>query len=153
MAATFRTTTDIDAPPEVVWRHLCDLDRWPEWMNGLVAVERTDQGELGVGSGWVETRRMFGREASETFEITRFEPPTALDLYVDGSKGASGKGRYDFEYRLVPREGGTRMEVDASIDMPGWFAQLMSRLMLRGFRRAIEKDHRAFQQHVEAHAG
>jgi uncharacterized protein YndB with AHSA1/START domain len=39
----------IDAPTEVVWRLLTDLDAWPRW--GLtVAGAQLDGGELGAGS-------------------------------------------------------------------------------------------------------
>ena len=40
----------IDAPPEVVWRVLIDVERWPEWTPTTDRIERLDEGEFRLGS-------------------------------------------------------------------------------------------------------
>jgi carbon monoxide dehydrogenase subunit G len=139
----------IDASPDRVFAAMIDSDGYQHWMNGFVRVEKLTQGPFGVGTEWRETRRMFGREASEVFEVTACEAPSRLGLRVDGTRGASRKGEYRFEYVLVPEGTGTRVRLTGAIDMPGWFAGLMTRLFAGVFKKAIDKDMKALKQHIE----
>jgi uncharacterized protein YndB with AHSA1/START domain len=41
-------TVEIGAPPESVWQHIADHERWPEWFAALAKVEVTGEG-AGVG--------------------------------------------------------------------------------------------------------
>ncbi len=40
----------IDAPPEVVWRVMTDVERWPEWTLTAERIERLDEGDFRLGS-------------------------------------------------------------------------------------------------------
>jgi hypothetical protein len=102
-----------------------------------------------VGTEWRETRRMFGREASEVFAVTACEAPSRLSLLVDGKRGASRKGEYRFEYVLSPEGTGTSVRLNGQIDMPGWIAGLMTRMFIGMFKKAHDKDMRALKQHIE----
>jgi uncharacterized protein YndB with AHSA1/START domain len=35
----YRTSIEIDAPPEAVWAVLADVERWPEWTKSMQHVE------------------------------------------------------------------------------------------------------------------
>jgi carbon monoxide dehydrogenase subunit G len=149
MPASLTSELHIDASPDRVFAAMTDLDGYQHWMNGFVGVEKLTQGPVGAGTEWRETRRMFGREASEVFEVTAYEAPSRLGLRVDGTRGASRKGEYRFDYRLVPEGSGTRVCLSGAIDMPGWFAGLMTRMFAGAFKKAIDKDMKALKQHVE----
>lgn len=149
MPASMTSEFHIDAPPDRVFAAMTDFDGYGHWMNGFVGVEKLTQGPFGVGTEWRETRRMFGREASEVFEVTACEPPSRLNLRVDGTRGASRKGEYRFEYQLSPEGTGTRVRVNGQIHMPGWIAGLMSRMFAGMFKKALDKDMQALKQHVE----
>lgn len=149
MPASMTSELQIDASPDRVFAAMIDFDGYQHWMNGFVGVEKLTEGPFGVGTEWRETRRMFGREASEVFEVTACEAPSRLGLRVDGKRGASRKGEYRFEYVLSPEGTGTRVRLNGQIDMPGWFAGLMARMFVGMFKKAIDKDMQALKQHVE----
>lgn len=149
MAVTFSTATYVEAPPSAVFAGLVDLDSWKQWMPGLVSIEMLTPRPLGVGTEWLETRRMFGKDASEHFRITRWEPPHRLDLLIDGSKGTSGRGQYRFTYELMPERSGTNLELTGDVRMPGLWG-LFGRLMIGSFKKACHKDLEALKTHLEA---
>lgn len=65
---------EVAAPAETVWAIVTDLDRTAEVISSIVALERTDGGDgFGVGTAWKETRVMFGREATESMEVTEID--------------------------------------------------------------------------------
>jgi uncharacterized protein YndB with AHSA1/START domain len=46
----FTAAQDINAPPEKVFRILCDVERWPEWTPTMIRVQRLDHGAFGIGA-------------------------------------------------------------------------------------------------------
>ena len=154
MSLTFSSDVEIKAKPEAFFAAFRDISGWGAWKEGLVSTERLTSGAFGVGTRWSETRTMFGREASEVFEVTAWEPPRALALYVDGRKGTTGRGEYRFRYELEPQAGGaTRVRLRGEVDMPGWFAWLIGRLFVGSFRKACERDLLALKAHLERKRG
>jgi uncharacterized protein YndB with AHSA1/START domain len=149
MASTFSTSVYIEAPPAVVFDRLTNLDGMGEWMPGFVRVEKLTPGPLGVGSEFRETRRMFGKEATEHFRVTRVEAPDRIDMLIDGSKGASGRGEYAFVFELVPERTGTNLEMTGDIRMPGIWG-LVSRFMVGTFKKSCHKDLEALKAHLES---
>ena len=45
-----RTTIDIQAPLERVWKTIRDIEHWPEWTLTIISVQPLDRGPLAVGS-------------------------------------------------------------------------------------------------------
>jgi uncharacterized protein YndB with AHSA1/START domain len=149
MAANFATSVYVEAPPPVVFSALSQIERWKDWLPNLVAVEKLTPGPFGSGTEWRETRKMFGKDASEHFRVTRYEPTSRLDIFVDGSKGTSKRGEYRFTYELVPERGGTNVELTGEIRMPGLW-KLFSKLMVGTFKKVCHKDLEALKQHLES---
>jgi hypothetical protein len=46
----FTAALDINAPPEKVFRILCDVERWPEWTPTMTSVKRLERGAFGIGA-------------------------------------------------------------------------------------------------------
>lgn len=149
MAATFATAVYIESPPPVVFEALTDLDGAAQWMPNFVRAEKLTPGPMAKGSEWRETRRVFGKESTEHFRVTRFERPSRLDLQVDGSKGSSKRGEYLFVFELVPERTGTTLELTGEIRMPGIWG-LFSRFMKKMFRKACHDDLEALKKHLES---
>jgi uncharacterized protein YndB with AHSA1/START domain len=137
------------APPERVFRALTDLDRAGEWLPGHVSAVKHGGDGFGVGTQWRETRKVFGREATEQFEVTEMDPPRRLGLRVDGTKGASKRGEYLFTYVLTPRDGGTDVVLDGEIRGMGKVWELLGRLMAGLFRKNIVKDMQAMDDYLK----
>lgn len=149
MARSFHTELLVEVPAHAVTDALTAFAKWKEWMPGLVAVVPETSGPFGIDTVWVETRRMFGREASETFRVTAYEPGRHLALYVDGALGSSKRGEYTFQYDLEPAEQGTRVVFSGTIDMPGFGFRLLGGLLLGSLRKACERDLAALKWYLE----
>lgn len=98
------TQIDIAAPPDQVWRHLADLDSYPEW-NPFVT--RAD-GTLAVGSRiTILLEPPGGRPMQFRPRVTVLEPGVTLEWL--GRLGIPGlfDGRHRFD--LSPTAEGTRL--------------------------------------------
>jgi uncharacterized protein YndB with AHSA1/START domain len=148
MAISFSVEQFMDAPPDQVFDAMADLDGAKHWMPGLVSLDRLDAGALGPGSRWKETRKVFGKEAFEVFEVTEFVRPSRLGLRVDGSQGTSGRGEYLFQYYLEPENSGTHVWLDGEIrGLSGLYA-FLGRLMVISFKKACAKDLQALSAYL-----
>lgn len=96
VAIAFQLSERMNAPVECVFGAMTSIDEAADWLPGAGRIENVTGGELKVGSVWRETRNMFGREATEEFEVTEIVPNERLGLYVDGTKGSSQSGEYRF---------------------------------------------------------
>lgn len=138
--ATIESTVRVHAPPHRVFEAITDLKNAPSRVSAIKRLELLTDGPMGVGTRFRETRVMFGREASETMEVTRFDPGRSYDLF------ASSCGcEYRSTVRVDAAPGGASdltMTFDAR---PVTFsAKVMSFLMNAFLRRAVckavEKD-------------
>lgn len=148
MAVEFTVQQRFPNAPDRVFQALTDLEGVAKWMPGFVKIEILSEGAFGVGTQWRETRKLFGKEATEQFEVTRFEPPTGLGLRVDGSKGTSKRGEYLFDYQLAPQNGGTEVTLNGAIRGLGRIAGLISRLFVGTLKKACVKDLSALATHL-----
>lgn len=114
----------ISAPPEDVFRAASDFARAPERIRGILKVEMLTGGPVGKGTRFRETRRLFGREASEEMEVIEFEAPRRYVL------GAESHGcRYRTELAFEPRGSGTDVRMTFGATPLTFFAKVMSVLM------------------------
>ena len=149
MSIEFQVTEILPGPPERAFQALTDIDNAPRWIPDIVAVERVGDVRQGVGMRWRETRKMRGKEATEEIEVTHYHPPSHLGLRIDGTRGTLGRGRYNFDYKLAQRVGGTEVRMTGRIDgllpsMLRWMGPLLSGL----YKRECGKDLRALAQHL-----
>ena len=149
MSIEFTIEQPFSQPPDRVFAALTDLEGVAHWMPGFVRIERLTDGAFGLGTEWRETRKMFGREATEQFEVTMHEPPGRLVLRIDGTKGSSRKGEYLFEYGVRPaNEGGSILTMHGEIRGLGPVARFIGKLMIGSLRKACLKDLQALAAHL-----
>jgi carbon monoxide dehydrogenase subunit G len=129
----------IDAPPGRVWAIITDIDRSPEVVSGIEAVEVIEGDSFGVGTAWRETRTMFGKRVTEEMRV------------IDVSDGAS--------YTVESRSGGTTYRSVMAVDADGdgsllrmsfsaqagstvsrMFSSTVGKLFEGGTRKALEQD-------------
>lgn len=99
-----QVSIDIEVPVERVYSRLLDFERHGDFSEGLAEVRQTTPGPIGVGSRFRAEERVPGRYTSWS-EITRLEEPRliAWKAWVEGVM------RTEWEFRLSPLEGGTRL--------------------------------------------
>lgn len=119
-------TCDVQLPvtPERVFGVLADLTGLPKRIPGIRRIEVETPEPVGVGTRFRETRVMFGREATERFEITRLTTNRAMKLVCE-SCGC----RYEVDYLLSPDGSGTRLVLSYTITPLTFFARMVGRLM------------------------
>ena len=104
---------DVAASPEEVWRVLTDLDHAAETLSGVSRVELLTEGPYTVGTRWRETRKMFGKEATEEMRVTAVEAPARTTVEAD-SAGVN----YVTVFTLTPTGDGTRLAMAFTARQP-----------------------------------
>ena len=91
----FLTTWILDAPCEVVWNVLHEVERWPEWWRGVERVEKLRDGdEDGVGSVFAQRwRSALPYTVAFDIETTKVEPPLVLEGRATGELEGVGRWR------------------------------------------------------------
>jgi uncharacterized membrane protein len=144
MARTEHTVV-VERPPEEVFAVLTDLTNLPEWQSGAVGV-RGLEGDLGVGSTYVQELKFLGKRLEAAIEVTEFEPGRCFSL-----RTRSGPIPFRVRHTLEPADGGgtTRLRVELEGE-PGGLFKLAESLVMRNARRQLEGDFAALKQLVEA---
>jgi len=104
---------EVAASPEEVWRVLTDLDHAAETLSGVSRVELLTDGPYTVGTRWRETRKMFGKEATEEMRVTAVEAPARTTVEAD-SAGVN----YVTVFTLTPAGDGTRLAMAFTARQP-----------------------------------
>jgi hypothetical protein len=99
----------IQAPPPVVFAHLEDFHRWPEWSpwegRDPQMMREYEGAEAGVGAAYHWNGNDQVGEGRMT--ITESAPPSRLDIRLDFIKPFAATNQCAFT--LVPEDGGTRV--------------------------------------------
>lgn len=133
-----RLDTIVDAPVETVFTLASDVPNYDKHIRGITRVKLLTDGPIGVGTRFAETRLMFGREHTETMEITQFEPDRRFTL-VANSCGC----RYESAFDFAPVDHKTRLTFSFSATPLTFMARLMSplgNLMAKSMRKMIQAD-------------
>lgn len=149
MATSFQVDIWLDAPPGRVYEEITNIAEADRWMKNLLRTELLTEGTFAVGTRWREIRRMFGKEASEEFEVTECQPGNSFTVLVDGAKGSTGQGEFVFEHKLKDHQGGTALTIDATIKSTSWMGKIFSPLMKGAFRKAMINDLENFKTFIE----
>jgi carbon monoxide dehydrogenase subunit G len=139
MAGVQHTVT-IAATPQRVWDVVGDVERWPERVPTVDAVERLDDGPLAVGS---RTRLQQPRLSAEVWTVTELVAGSSF-TWVSRSPGVTVTATHLVE----PQPGGTRLTLGVTVSGPmsglGW---LMTRSLTR---RYVETEAAAMKQAAES---
>ncbi|MBS4198113.1 SRPBCC family protein [Bacillus sp. FJAT-49732] len=140
MSICFEVIRTVQVSKQKAYTGLLDLDSAKHWMNGLVRIKRLDQGPLKVGSQWKETRKMFGKEASEHFEVVELNEPDKIVLRCDGTKGTTGKGEFVFTYILTSTDNYTEISLNGEINGLTGLSKFFGKMISGTFKKACAKD-------------
>ena len=114
----------VEASPQEVFAVAADFPNAARVIQAIETMQMLTEGPVGVGTRFRETRKMFGKEATEVMEVAVFEPPHRYVLHAEshGSKYVSG---LTFE----PEDAGTRVTMHFDAEPLSFFAKVMSFLM------------------------
>lgn len=149
MSIRFEVKRTIGVSKEKAYTGLLDLDSAKNWMQGLVRIERLEEGPLQVGSQWKETRKIFGKEASEHFEVVELNEPDKIVLRCDGTKGTTGKGEFLFTFIIDSSGGHSEVTLDGEIRGLTGLSKLFGKMMAGTFKKACAKDLDALKSYLE----
>ena len=127
----FQTTAKIRLPPQVVFEYITNLDNTPQWLPGVMSVEKLTEGPVSVGTRYRETRQAIGREVQGhvEMEVTRFDPPRRFATSFD-------QGGYETTYSYsLARDGlGTKVTLECEVEGRGW-KSLLAPLAAKAMQR------------------
>jgi hypothetical protein len=138
MMANMSVSREVAAPPEQVFARAADFANAPRIFESILAVEMLGPEPVGTGTRFRETRRMFGREATEEMEVVAFEPPRRYALAAE-NHGA----RYESTLLCEPIAGGTKVTLVFAVQPLTFMARLMgllTRPMIKAMAKACAKD-------------
>lgn len=107
----------VAAPPAEVFAACADFAGAPGRIAEIIRVELLTPGPVGVGTRFRETRKLFGKEATETMEVVAFDPPRGYEL-----RAASGGNEYHTRFAFVPDGAGTRVDAEFHARPARWWA-------------------------------
>jgi carbon monoxide dehydrogenase subunit G len=148
MPLQFSVTEQFNMPVEKVFNGLTDLDAAQHWMKGFDAIEKIKGTRVETGAVWRETRKMYGKKATEEFEVLSVIPNKEIQLRVDGTKGTTGKGEFLFQYNLEEKNNGTQVTLNGEIKGLKGIAAFFGKLFIGGFKKACVKDLQALNTYL-----
>lgn len=128
----------VDAPIDQVFEQFSNFPDAAEMIEAIKRIEMITDGPTRVGSKFKETRVMFGREATETMEVTEFTRNKSYTLSAD-----SCGSRFDSTFRFEPDDDGTRVEMEIATQANSFFAKIMwplGLLMMPSMKKMIQTD-------------
>ncbi|MGW7434567.1 SRPBCC family protein [Streptomyces sp. NPDC054849] len=140
----------INASTERVWQGLTDLANMPAVLSGVDSVEVLSDGPFAVGTRWRETRRMFGKQATEEMWITAC---TVHKRYVVEAESHNTHYISEFTLRAEgPEVTVVRMTFSARPPggLGGLLAKVFGALGARTVARAIAQDLKDVAASVES---
>jgi hypothetical protein len=141
----FSVTTEVSAPPDVVFAVLSEIERWPEWTPTVTRVERLDDagGSLAVGS---RLRIVQPRVPPAEWTVTALEPGRGFRI-VSRSPGAT----VEADHWAEP-DGADRARVTLSVTFSGFMGRLVGWMMQGLNKRYISQEAAGLKRRSEERA-
>lgn len=139
-------TIDIDAPPQVVWDILLDLERYGEWNPFVIRVK----GRAGVGEPVTLTVKMGGRTIKQRLVIRRFEPPSTLVWTIPAEDSLILRGG---RTQRIEDLGGGRCRYISREELLGLASPVVGLFTKSAIQHGMEAGARALKARAEARKG
>jgi uncharacterized protein YndB with AHSA1/START domain len=133
-------TIHIDAPREVVWRQLMDVERWPEWTASISSAEPLDGAPLALGH---RVRIKQPKMPAMVWRVSELEPERSF-AWTAKSGGVETTAVHQL---LDASTGG--VSVRLAIDERGPLAPLARLLVGRLGRRYVQMEAEGLKRRAE----
>jgi len=146
--STIALSEHVAAPPAATFTAFADFPNAAGRVPDVLKVEMLTPGGVKRGTRFKETRKMFGKQATETMEVTAYEPYRRYEL-----SATSGGAAFTSEFKFTPEPGGTRVEVTLTTKPQTFFAKLMfplGWLMKGAMVKCLKRDVAAVKAYVES---
>lgn len=137
----------INAPVDIVFRALTDIENFPEKNPDIVKVEMLTEQKSGVGSRFRETRRMKNSEGSTELECTEYVANEKVRFVAD-----QGGVIWDSVFFTSAVDGGTELVLEMDARPYKLMPRLMLPLILGMISKAVEADMDAVKSYCERKA-
>ena len=129
------SSCEIDAPVDLVFDRCTNLHRWADTITAIEKIEVLTDGDVGVGTRFRETRKMFGREATEEMEFLEFDRPSG---YLLGAESNGCRYRTRFRLEAVGDNGAkTKLTFEFQAEPLNLFAKVMAFLMKPMLKKVV----------------
>lgn len=132
---------EVGASAKRTWAVATDLAHAVDVITAITALERLDGGDaFALGTRWRETRRMFGREATEEMAVTHLDPGRSYVVESD-----SGGTHYVSKLSVdALGEARSRIEMSFDAESSGLVARALEvtigRLLVGSLRKELARD-------------
>jgi uncharacterized protein YndB with AHSA1/START domain len=135
----FKTTTLIQAPLERVFASMADFENAAQNIEAITKIEILTSGKIGAGTRFRETRKVFGKEATEEMVVTAFEPPRR---YVIEAESHGSRYRSEFLFQEQSRAtAGPATAVTLTFEaLPQTFFAKVMTLLMRPMMKTLIKS-------------
>jgi uncharacterized protein YndB with AHSA1/START domain len=141
---SFQTSVRIARPVEEVFDYVSEPENLPRWNSAVQTVRQTTSGEDPVGSSYAMTRQLPSGQAENELEITVFEHPREFAI-----RTLSGPTPFVYRYAFSASDGGTLVELDGDVELPG-IAALARPLARRAVKRGVDDNLATLKRVLEA---
>jgi len=125
----------IDAPIDVVFKTVADINRFSQAIPHIVKVEILSDVKLGVGTRFRETRLMKGKEAVTELEVTEYTENDRVRIVAD-SHGTV----WDTLFTVESSNGHTELTMTMDAKAFKLLPKLMNPLVKGIIKKAVAKD-------------
>jgi uncharacterized membrane protein len=135
---TYEIRDTIDAPADKVFAIFADLPNAANNIESILGIEFLSEQRSGLGTRWRETRKMFGKEATEEMWISGWRPGSGYTVSC-----VSCGCDYETDLSFTPNASGTEVVIRLSIKPRTFMARLLSplgRLFAGTFKKCMLKD-------------
>ena len=143
------TSIEIEKPREDVWRAITDIENAQGRISSIIAIEVLEKPEAGfVGFKWKETRKMFGKEATEIMWVT-----DSVENEHYSTRAESHGSVYVSRLSLTESAGITTLTMSFSGEAQSLVARILSTLMgflIKGsMKKELQKDLVDIKNYIE----
>ena len=137
-------TRTIDAPLEKVFSAVASIDEFSKAIPDIKKVEFLTEQTTGVGTRFIETREMWGKEAATELEVTEYVENDRIRLVAE-----SGYTLWDSLFTVEPAGEQTRLVLKMDATPLKFRARFLNLFMGTMIKKAIAQDMDAVKVYCE----
>jgi uncharacterized protein YndB with AHSA1/START domain len=141
-SSEFTTSVRVARPVDEVFAYVADPRNFPDW-NSAVQSVAGPRDAPGAGMRYVMRRQLPGGGATNELEIVAHDPPGTFAI-----RTTSGPTPFAYRYRFEPVDGGTRITLEAEVELTG-LAAISGPLAARVVKRGVDANFAALRSILE----